>query len=85
MLSIKNFSGYRNVIEYVSEFGKGSAKEGVMSDYSYIVRSKPKTVNGVEVIKSGKVVYCDYADIPKLITQNHNQIIKLNRLNNAED
>ena len=47
--------------------------------------SKPKTVNGVEVIKSGKVVYCDYSDIPKLITQNHNQIIKLNKLNNAED
>ena len=78
------FYVFDQVLEYVSEFAQGTAKEGLLNDYSYLVSNKVKKKNGVEVLKNGKKVYCNMSDIDDLLTDVENRLSAISKELNSE-
>ena len=85
LLQIKpKWHHFDEVLTYVSEFAKGTAKEGLLADYSYLIADRVKMKNGKEVLKNGKKVMYDFSDIEDLQTDLRNSERLVGKQQNSE-
>ena len=69
---------YDQIIQEVGKFEQGSPKERIMSNFIALVQSKrKKDINNIDVMINGKPVFCDFTDIPYIISQLESKISKV--------
>ena len=73
-----DWKAYDQIIQSVGKFEQGSPKERIMSNYLALVMSKRKRdIKNIDVMKNGKPVYYDFADIPYIISELESKISKV--------
>ena len=79
LFSIKDWATYDEILKEVSKFEQGAPKERIMANYTGLVLSRRKRdTKGKEITKNGKPVYCEFTDIPTIISQLETYVSKIN-------